>query len=245
MSDNKIAILPLGAFEQHGPHLPPETDNIIVEGFIHKLKSLLPEREDIIFLPTEKIGYSIEHNFSPVTKTLSYEKAIERWINIGKECSDNNIKKLLCFNAHGGNSPLLTIVATELRARYRMLCCVTAWPRFLTENNRPPLRKNIFDIHAGFYETSLILALQPEKVNKNALENFANKQEFFTKNFHYLRAYGPQAFGWMMPDLNEKGACGDAASASRETGLEILNHVSQQIVLLLDDMKNFDLSLLK
>lgn len=77
---SKIAILPLGAYEQHGPHLPFETDTLIAMGFMEHLQKSRPEDLNLTFLPCEPIGYSPEHLFVDQTRTLTYSEAIERWI---------------------------------------------------------------------------------------------------------------------------------------------------------------------
>src|SRR5690606_41630934 len=81
-------------------------------------------------LPVEKTGYSIEHSDDPRTASLDFEEAARRWIGIGERLSSEGIRKLVMLNAHGGNSPLMTIVATELRARCNMLAVATSWTRF-------------------------------------------------------------------------------------------------------------------
>lgn len=122
-----ISVLPLGAHEQHGPHLPFETDTLIAEGIVARLAAALPSHLPVSFLPVEPVGYSIEHMDVPGTKTLRYDEAIERWLNIAKAEHEKGVRKFVMLNAHGGNSPLMTIVATEARARFGMLAVATSW----------------------------------------------------------------------------------------------------------------------
>ena len=116
-----IAVLPLGAHEQHGPHLPCETDTLIAAGIVDRLKKKLPSKLKVTFLPVEPVGYSPEHLDWPQTRSLAYDEAINRWIAKGEYLNSLGIRKLVLLNAHGGNSPLMTIVATELRTRFGML----------------------------------------------------------------------------------------------------------------------------
>lgn len=243
ISQNRIAILPLGAHEYHGPHLPADTDTLIAQGIIDQLKVIMPKNSEIEFLPVEEIGYSIEHKSHKSTKTLSYDEAIHRWIKIGENCYRAGIRKLLFLNAHGGNSPLLTIVTTELRSRFKMLAVVTSWRKFGLPKDLAHQHKIEYDIHAGFLETSLILALKPQAVFMEKAENFSNRQKIFIENFNYLRAYGGSNFGWLMSDLNQKGACGHSTFASQIEGEKILDYTCKKICLLLQDMQNFDLNL--
>lgn len=236
-----IAVLPLGAHEQHGPHLPFETDALIASGIVERLVDVLPDELPVTFLPVESVGYSIEHMDVAGTKTLYWREAVERWLGIAEELSKQGIKKFVMLNAHGGNSPLLTIVATEARIRFDMLAVATSWTRFgLPEGLIKPEDKAI-DIHGGDIETSVMLALCPDQVNMQKAESFGSRQSEFAEKFRYLRAYGPHAFGWKMSDLNAKGVAGDAAAASAEKGELILAHAISGIVELLRDVDRFDI----
>ena len=125
-----IAVLPLGAHEQHGPHLPPQTDTIIADGLVAALAGMMPPDLSVAFLPTEPVGYSIEHVGLGETATLDWNEAIQRWIGTAEMLHLNGVGKFLMLNAHGGNSPLMTVVATEARVRFGMLAVATSWTRF-------------------------------------------------------------------------------------------------------------------
>jgi creatinine amidohydrolase len=125
-----IAVLPLGAHEQHGPHLPFDTDTLIAKGIAERLAAALPETPLVTLLPVEPVGYSIEHMDIEGTRTFAFDEAVHRWLSIAEELSRTGIRKLVLLNAHGGNSPLLTIVATEARVRFNMLVVATSWTRF-------------------------------------------------------------------------------------------------------------------
>lgn len=235
-----IAVLPLGAHEQHGPHLPFETDALIATGIVTRLKTALPPDLPVTFLPVESVGYSIEHMDVEGTKTLAYDAAIKRWLTIAEDLNTAGIRKLVLLNAHGGNSPLLTIVATEARVRFDMLAVATSWTRFgLPEGVIAPEAKSI-DIHGGDIETSVMLALYPERVNMEKAANFPSRQTEFAERFRHLRAYGPHAFGWKMSDLNPQGVAGDAAAATAEKGEALIAHSVKGLVELLRDVDAFE-----
>ncbi|WP_027487869.1 creatininase family protein [Allorhizobium undicola] len=236
-----IAVLPLGAHEQHGPHLPFETDSIIAEGVVNRLKASLPEGLPVTFLPVEKTGYSIEHMDVAGTRTLSAEAAIARWLDMARQLKALGISKLVMLNAHGGNSPLMTIVATEARVRLSMLAVATSWTRFgVPEGVISPDDKAI-DIHGGLIETSVMLALRPDLVRMDKARDFSSRQRDFARDFTHLRAYGPHAFGWMMRDLNRQGVAGNAAAASAALGEKLLTHATEGLAALLEDVHRFDL----
>ena len=165
-----IAVLPLGAIEQHGPHLPLETDWLIAEGLVQKIIPLLPDTMPVTFLPTEHVGYSREHANRPGVQTLSFDAAIYRWIEIAGRLNGQGIRKFIMLNAHGGNSPLMTIVATELRARDRILAVATSWTRFGVPFGVVTPEEKAHGIHGGEIETSVMLALRPDLVRMDRQE---------------------------------------------------------------------------
>lgn len=237
-----VAVLPLGAHEQHGPHLPFETDTLIATGIAGRLMASLPRDLGVHLLPTEPVGYSIEHMDVAGTRTLAFDEAVHRWLAIAERCAADGMRKLMLLNAHGGNSPLLTIVATEARVRFGMLAVATSWTRFgLPEGLILPDEKAI-DIHAGDIETSVMLALHPGKVDMSKAKSFPSRQRDFEKRFTHLRAYGPHAFGWKMSDLNAEGAAGNAAAATAAKGERIIGHAVQGLIALLRDIQAFDLA---
>ncbi|MBA3043141.1 MAG: creatininase family protein [Alphaproteobacteria bacterium] len=235
-----IAVLPLGAHEQHGPHLPFDTDTLIAEGIITRLAERLPDDLPVTFLPAEPVGYSIEHMDVAGSKTLSYAEAVERWLAIAGDLSRKGIRKFVMLNAHGGNSPLMTVVATEARVRFAMLAVATSWTRFgLPEGMIAPEEKAI-GIHGGEIETSVMLALHPDRVDMAKAEDFRSCQSDYAARFTHLRAYGPHAFGWKMSDLNRQGVTGNAKAATAEKGEKLIDHAVDGLIALLRDVQAFD-----
>src|SRR4051794_26648867 len=125
-----IAVLPLAATEQHGPHLPLRTDVLIAQAFLARVRELLPARIPATFLSVEEIGISTEHTDYPGTLTLSAGEALRSWTAIGENVARTGIKKLVMVSSHGGNSAAMTIVAQELRAKHGLLAVTTGWSRF-------------------------------------------------------------------------------------------------------------------
>ncbi|MCZ4091441.1 creatininase family protein [Sinorhizobium psoraleae] len=235
-----IAVLPLGAHEQHGPHLPVETDRLIAEGIVRRVIAALPEDLPATFLPVEPVGYSVEHMDAPGTRTLAYDEAIGRWLGIAENLQRLGIRKFVMLNAHGGNSPLMTIVATEARVRFNMLAVATSWTRFGQPEGWISAEDKALDVHGGDIETSVMLALHPDKVDTTRAARFPSRQSDFTARFKHLRAYGPHAFGWKMSDLNRAGVAGNAGAATAARGDVLLAHAVKGIIELLEDVKAFD-----
>ena len=232
-----IAVLPLGATEQHGPHLPFETDSIIAEALVERLIARLPESAPVVFLPVEEVGYSPEHMYVPGTKTLDWDQAIRRWVRAGEQAHRSGIRKFVMLNSHGGNSPLMAIVATELRMRFNMLAVATSWLRFGLPEGIMSAEEKHLDIHGGLVETSVMLAIAPERVEMARADNFNSRQAEFIRDYKHLRAYGPHAFGWQMSDLSEAGVSGNASGASAEKGEAILDHAVSGLLELLRDVE--------
>jgi len=240
-----IAVLPLGATEQHGPHLPFETDTIIADGVARLARRRIPAELEVEFLPAETIGYSIEHMDVAGTRTLTFDEAVNRWIGIGEACLERGIGRFVMLNAHGGNSPLMTVVATELRVRHAMLAVATSWTRFGYPEPVVSPEEQAIGIHGGFIETSVMLALRPDLVDMAKARDFPSRQSEFARDFAHLRAYGPHAFGWKMGDLSRDGVVGNAAAASAEAGEAILDHAARGFIELLGDVARFDLDMLR
>jgi creatinine amidohydrolase len=237
-----IAVLPLGATEQHGKHLPADTDWMIADGIVQAVISKLPATIPVTFLPVEKIGYSIEHSNRLGVKSFTYSEAIERWIAIGQELNKFGIRKLVMLNAHGGNSPLMTIVATELRARNRMLAVSTSWTRFGYPTGILSENEMAFGIHGGELETSVMLALHKELVNMKEARDFPSLQYELKNTAKHLRAYGPHSFGWMATDLNPNGVTGHARQGDAINGKRIISHAANGFIELLNDIDKFDVT---
>ncbi|MCF3642262.1 creatininase family protein [Rhizobium sp. TRM95111] len=238
---NCIAVLPLGAHEGHGPHLPLETDSLIAAGLVDRLIPMLADDLPVTFLPVETVGYSPEHLDVPGTRSLTYGAAIERWIGIAERLAAIGIRKFVMLNAHGGNSPLMSIVATEARIRFDMLAVATSWTRFGQPDGWISPEEKAIDIHGGDIETSVMLALNPERVDMTKAKAFGSRQQAFAETYRHLRAYGPHAFGWKMSDLNREGVAGNAAAATAEKGERLLAHATREFLRLLEDVHRFDI----
>ena len=236
-----IAVLPLGATEQHGPHLPFETDTIIAESIAKRVEAQLPDSINALFLDVEPIGYSPEHMDFPGSKTLTFDEAINRWIGVGETMHHRGINKFLMLNAHGGNSPLITIVAQELRMRFDMLAVATSWTRFIKQSPAISTTEQTIGIHGGEIETSVMLALAPSLVNVEQAQAFPSLQEKLIEKHKHLRAYGPHAFGWKMGDLNPQGVVGNALKATPETGEVLLDMAVEGLIELMVDVDALNL----
>ena len=119
-AEPRIAVLPVAAVEQHGPHLPVGVDTYIAEAYLMRVRALLPHDTPAVILPVQAVGASDEHKAFPGTLTLSPETALHAFIEIGESVARAGIRKLVIINSHGGNLSIIDLVARQLRVRHRL-----------------------------------------------------------------------------------------------------------------------------
>jgi creatinine amidohydrolase len=240
-----IAVLPVAAVEQHGPHLPLGVDGYIAGAYLARTIALTPKNLPATFLPIQWVGQSCEHLDFPGTLTLSTESTLRAWTEIAESVHRAGVRKLVIVTSHGGNSSIIDLIARDLRARLKMLAVATSWHRLGYPKNLFSERERIHGIHGGEIETSMILAIRPDPVRKSKIKRFVPATLAMEREFKQLRAYRPAGFGWMTQDLNPSGAVGDATLATSAKGKAAIEHGARAFVQLLEDVHKFKLSRLK
>ena len=233
-----VAVLPVAAIEQHGPHLPLSVDATLLQGVMDAALQLLPAALPVLFLPPQVVGLSPEHIRFPGTLTLSPATVIALWTEIGECVARAGVKKLLLFNGHGGQVSVMDIVARELRTRSHLLVYSASWfslplpdavaGQFSAEEHR-------FGIHAGEIETSMMLHLAPSAVHMEHARDFRST----------ILGNGKSAkLGWQMQDYHVAGAVGNAAAATADKGRAVVDAAAQQLVRLLQELHDLPLATL-
>jgi len=240
-----IAVLPLAAVEQHGPHLPLGVDSFIAEAYIERVAKLLPGDLPATFLPVQRIGVSPEHLEYPGTLTLSATTAIAAWTEIGESLARAGLRKLVLITSHGGNVAAMETVARDLRVRLGMLAVTVGWHRFGYPDGTFTAEERKHGIHAGDIETSQMLAAKPDTVQMDKAPNAVPATIAMAKEFKWLGAYRPAGFAWMTQDLNPTGAVGDATLATAAKGAAAFARGAEAFVELLREVDRFDLSRLR
>jgi creatinine amidohydrolase len=235
-----IAVLPLAATEQHGPHLPVGTDVMIAQAYLARVRELLADTLPATFLPLQPVGISTEHVGYPGTLTLPTELALKTWMALGQSVVRAGIKKLVMVTSHGGNSAAMTLVAQDLRAQYGLLVVSTGWSRFGAPDGLFSAEELRHGVHGGAVETSIMLARYPQHVRREKIADFRPASISMEKDYRWLSAHRPAPFAWQAQDLHPSGAAGDATQASAEKGQRMLDHGAAAFCELLTDVDKFD-----
>jgi creatinine amidohydrolase len=238
----RIAVLPVAAVEQHGPHLPVGVDTYIAEAYLARVGALLPQGTPAVILPVQTVGVSDEHRAFPGTLTLSPETALRAFIEIGASVARAGISKLIIINSHGGNLAIVDLAARQLRVRYGVLAVHASWGRFGYPDGLFSAAECTHGIHGGDIETSIMLAAYPHLVRCEKISDFRPSTYAMERDYTWLRADFPAGFGWMTQDLHVSGAVGDATLASAAKGAAALDHGARAFVELLKDVERFDLA---
>ena len=241
--EQTIAVLPVAATEQHGPHLPLRVDSALVDGIVTASLAHLSPEVHALFLPTQAIGLSPEHMAFSGTLTLKAETVIRLWTDIAESVAASGVNKLVLFNSHGGQAGLLDVVARDLRARLGMLVYSVNWYALPLEGEQGDDVNQLFSdhehrfgVHAGDMETSMMLAIAPEQVDMTQASNFASTSEHRARSSPILGNGKSAKLAWQMQDYNAQGAAGNAAAATAEKGGAVVRAAGRALARLLAEI---------
>lgn len=239
--EKTIAVLPVAAIEQHGPHLPVSTDTTIMTGMLETVIAKLPDDLDVRILPIQPVGKSNEHLHAPGTLTLPATTLIEAWTELGASVARTGVRKIVVVNSHGGNEEIMGIVTRELRVRFGMLAVKTSWSRFGRPAGLYSEIEDRYGIHGGDFETSVMLHFRPDLVDMSMADDFVSRVQAAEQSFELLRHTGTHAYAWIASDLNPNGVVGEAARATAEKGRLTAEHQADGFIRLLKDVRKADL----
>lgn len=240
-----VAVLPVAAIEQHGPHLPVQVDACINEGILRHALARVPDDLQVLALPMQAVGKSDEHLAFPGTLSLSADTLTRVLTELGEAVHRAGLRRLLLFNSHGGNPQVLDIVARHLRVRHGLFVVNLSWPRLGLPDGMFSAHELTHGIHGGDLETSVMLHLRPDLVDMRRARNFEPWTVAMQQRFRFLTAEGRIGFGWQAQDLHRAGACGDAGAASAEKGERVVAHISERLVMLLREVSEYPLDAIR
>ncbi|UJB66602.1 creatininase family protein [Acidovorax sp. YS12] len=234
-----VAVLPVAAVEQHGPHLPLSVDATLLQGVIDAALALLPADVPALFLPPHNVGLSTEHLSYPGTLTLSPATLIALWSELGACVARAGVKKLLLFNGHGGNVAAMDIVARELRQRHGLLTYSASWFSLPLPDAVQGLfsaQEHRFGIHGGEIETSMMLHLAPATVRMEEARDWRSTSQDRAEA-HAILGNGRSAkMGWAIEDYHPAGAVGNAAAATADKGRAVVQAAGEALAQLLSEL---------
>ena len=221
---SSILCMPIGSVEQHGPHLPLNTDVVLAEEYTRRIIARWGETFDLWQLPTLAIGLAREHDWAPGTLSLSIQSMTAFMRDLGREIMRSlPARNLAIINGHGGNRGILEALAQELRADFGLNICVlhpTTWPEHDTKAEVP-------DIHGGKNETSMMLALAPNLVQREQIAKLQNSPNSNAVQTTIV----DQAVTWPWTtneaQIANLGVVGDAQAASAEFGLHLFKQIEE------------------
>ena len=246
-----VAVLPVAAIEQHGPHLPVSVDTTLLEGVIAATLPHLESELPVLFMPTQTIGKSNEHIRFPGTLTLSAQTLIAVWMELGACVARTGIKKLVLLNSHGGQVSVMDIVGRDLRTVHDLIVFSTNWytlPLGSDVLNLFPPEEHRFGIHAGDMETSMMLALEEKSgdrhVDMRQARDFTSTAQERAARYPILGNGSGAKLAWQVQDYNAMGAAGNAAIATAAKGHALINAAGLQLAALLREISDLPLSTL-
>ena len=242
LPNDTVAVLPLGAIEQHGPHLPVCVDSCINAMLLDRAMKSMPQDASVLALPMQSVGKSNEHLAFAGTLSLTAQTLLHVIMELGEAVKSSGIRRMLLLNSHGGQPQVLDIAARDLRVKHGLFVVNAAWSGLGMPSGLFSDHECRHGIHGGEVETSLMLHLRPDLVDMTKAEDFVSLGARMEEEYKYLTPEGGVGFGWQAQDLNPAGACGNAARADAERGRQLAEHSIAAFHTLIDEIARFPLS---
>jgi creatinine amidohydrolase len=238
LTASSIVVLPTGAIEHHGPHLPLSTDWLMADMIARAVVSAAAaEGQDAWLLPSLAYTKSDEHHWAPGTMWLNASTLLETVIDLGRSIAATPARTLVFYNGHGGNIALLQVALRELRRRFGLRTFLTG-PSIPSGDGENGPDEHGFGVHGGHSETSMILHLRPDLVDMTEARRWIPSH---MESLSHVRFNGgPVHFGWLSNDFGPDGLVGDASGATAEWGAELFERSVESGVAALAEIAAFD-----
>lgn len=237
LSSDSIIVLPLGAIEQHGPHLPLNTDFVVADAVSRAAIDMFGAETNAWLLPTLPFTKSNEHAWAAGTMWLSASTMMAVIDDIGRSVASTPAKKIMFINGHGGNSALMAMMNRELRLKYGLQTFL-AHPHMPADQGGSSAESELgMGVHGGVDETSVMLHLRPDLVDmalavRRVPEGLAKNEQ--------VKFGGRVAFGWLSNDFFAEGHIGDPTGASAELGARMFSGAVDSLGTAMKEISRFD-----
>jgi creatinine amidohydrolase len=237
LSSASVIVQPLGAIEQHGPHLPLNTDLVVATAVAEAaVPRAVAAGVDAWLLPSLAYTKSNEHAWSAGTIWMSARTMLSVLEDIGRCVAATKARKLVFLNGHGGNSALVAMANRELRLQFGLETFLAHPTQPADQGGASPPSELGMGVHGGTDETSMMLHLHPELVDMS--KAVRDVPEHLAGNRH-VRFGGSVAFGWLSDDFGDHGHIGDPTQASAELGRQLFDGAVSTFVEVLTEVAAF------
>jgi creatinine amidohydrolase len=240
-----VALLPVAAVEQHGPHLPLATDALINEALVRAALERAPAGAKLLVLPAQNVGSSPEHTSFAGTLSIRDTALLEAWTDIGRSVARAGVRKLIVLNTHGGQKALVDLLSVRLRSELGMLVVRATYFSFGALPGLFDAAETVHDIHGGEVETSLLLHIKPDLVRTAEIADFKGLPHELAARNTMLGAEKPVGIGWRAEDLHPAGACGNAARADGRRGAQHLSYLADRLAALVSEVAATRLAIIR
>ena len=234
-------MLPIGAVEQHGPHLSVRVDAAINAGIVARAVGWTRPETPALVLPMMSVGTSDEHLAFPGTLRLSHETLARVWYEIGESVFRAGGRKIILFNSHGGQPQVMEIVCRDLRVKLGTFAVSASWFRMTDTSDLFSTAERRHGIHGGEAETSVMLRLHGDLVDTSRAENFVPESVEMADSYENLTPEDAVGFGWQTKDFHPGGACGDASATDARRGDIAVDRAARRLLALIDEVARFPL----
>jgi creatinine amidohydrolase/Fe(II)-dependent formamide hydrolase-like protein len=231
-----VALLPVGSIEQHGPHLPLDTDAFDAEYLAVEVAARCSDPKPIVF-PLIPYGVSYHHDDFAGTISIRNRTLADMVYEIGMSAAKNGITKLVIINGHAGNDPALHFAAQEISRDGRIFVCVDTGETSDVDIDSMIDTPN--DVHAGEIETSTSLAVRPELVRMDKAES--SVPQFSSR---YLDFSSKRRVSWYAytKRMSKSGVLGDPTKATAEKGRKMWDVMIGHLVAFVENLKQLTLA---
>jgi creatinine amidohydrolase len=239
IDERTLAVLPVGAVEQHGPHLPVGTDSTILAGLLDALRGRELTAGNAVLLPLLPVGSSVEHKAFAGTLTVEAETLLALWCDVARSAARAGVRRLLFLNSHGGNSALCDVAAFRLRDELGLLAAALTTHRLGAPEGLLTAEEQRYGIHGGHAETALVQAIAPAQVATAPPPFDSSDRRLASPRTAF--SGGVARVAWHAEDLNPAGTVGDASKADPESGRDLMTFLADRTVAVMEDLLTWPL----